>query len=63
MHYIIFSKKRSKGSKGVRHKSLEFGNHNNNSNNSNERVEVYVESISSDGTNVMGGGDYASSKV
>ena len=30
---------------------------------SNERNEIYVESVSSDGSKVMGGGDYASSKV
>ena len=28
-----------------------------------ERNEIYVESVSSDGSKVMGGGDYASSKV
>ena len=28
-----------------------------------ERCEIYVESVSSDGSKVMGGGDYASSKV
>jgi len=28
-----------------------------------ERGEIYVESVSSDGSKVMGGGDYASSKV
>jgi len=30
---------------------------------SNDRVEIYVESVSSDGSRVMGGGDYASSKI
>ncbi|XP_063680990.1 SANT and BTB domain regulator of class switch recombination-like [Bolinopsis microptera] len=28
-----------------------------------ERCEIYVESVSSDGSKVMGGGDYASSKI
>ena len=28
-----------------------------------DRCEIYVESVSSDGSKVMGGGDYASSKV